>query len=157
MPHESHHAGYLLSDDPARLDVTAIHAYLTTSYWAAGIPRDIVARSINNSLCIGVYAPDGAQVGLVRVITDYATFAYLCDVYILEPHRGRGLSKAALRLLSTHPRQQNLRRLHLVTQDAHGLYTQFGFTPVAQPERHMERRDPDVYRRTVQLPPRNQQ
>lgn len=157
MPHESHHAGYLLSDDPARLDVTAIHAYLTTSYWAAGIPRDIVARSITNSLCIGVYAPDGAQVGLVRVITDYATFAYLCDVYILEPHRGRGLSKAALRLLSTHPRQQNLRRLHLVTQDAHGLYTQFGFTPVAQPERHMERRDPDVYRRTVQLPPRNQQ
>lgn len=157
MPHESHHAGYLLSDDPARLDVTAIHAYLTTSYWAAGIPRDIVARSITNSLCIGVYAPDGAQVGLVRVITDYATFAYLCDVYILKPHRGRGLSKAALRLLSTHPRQQNLRRLHLVTQDAHGLYTQFGFTPVAQPERHMERRDPDVYRRTVQLPPRNQQ
>jgi N-acetylglutamate synthase-like GNAT family acetyltransferase len=157
MPHESHHAGYLLSDDPARLDVTAIHAYLTTSYWAAGIPRDIVARSITNSLCIGVYAPDGSQVGLVRVITDYATFAYLCDVYILEPHRGRGLSKAALRLLSTHPRQQNLRRLHLVTQDAHGLYTQFGFTPVAQPERHMERRDPDVYRRTVQLPPRNQQ
>lgn len=157
MPHESHHAGYLLSDDTARLDVTAIHAYLTTSYWAAGIPRDIVARSITNSLCIGVYAPDGAQVGLVRVITDYATFAYLCDVYILEPHRGRGLSKAALRLLSTHPRQQNLRRLHLVTQDAHGLYTQFGFTPVAQPERHMERRDPDVYRRTVQLPPRNQQ
>jgi N-acetylglutamate synthase-like GNAT family acetyltransferase len=157
MPHQSHHAGYLLSDDPARLDVTAIHAYLTTSYWAAGIPRDIVARSITNSLCIGVYAPDGAQVGLVRVITDYATFAYLCDVYILEPHRGRGLSKAALRLLSTHPRQQNLRRLHLVTQDAHGLYTQFGFTPVAQPERHMERRDPDVYRRTVQLPPRNQQ
>lgn len=157
MPHEAHHAGYLLSDDPARLDVTSIHAFLTTSYWAAGIPRDIVARSINNSLCIGVYAPDGAQVGLVRVITDYATFAYLCDVYILEPHRGRGLSKAALRLLSTHPRQQNLRRLHLVTQDAHGLYTQFGFTPVAQPERHMERRDPDVYRRTVQLPPRNQQ
>lgn len=157
MPHEAHHAGYLLSDDPALLDVTAIHAYLSHSYWAAGIPRDIVTRSIANSLCIGVYAPDGAQVGLVRVITDYATFAYLCDVYILESHRGRGLSKAALRLLSTHPRQQNLRRQHLVTQDAHGLYAQFGFTPVTQPERHMEKRDSDVYRRTVQSPHTNQQ
>lgn len=157
MPHESHHAGYLLSDDPARLDVTAIHAYLTTSYWAAGIPRDFVARSVANSLCLGIYAPDGAQVGLVRVITDYTTFSYLCDVYVLEAHRGHGLSKAALRLLSTHPRQQNLRRQQLVTQDAQGLYAQFGFTPVAQPERHMEKRDPAVYRRTSQSPHRNQQ
>lgn len=157
MPHESHHAGYFLSDDPARLDIDAIHAYLSRSYWATGIPRAVVARSVANSLCIGIYAPDAAQVGLVRVITDYTTFSYLCDVYVLEAHRGHGLSKAALRLLSTHPQQQNLRRQHLVTQDAHGLYTQFGFTPVAQPERHMEKRDPDVYRRTGQSPHRNQQ
>ncbi|MCX6951630.1 MAG: GNAT family N-acetyltransferase [Verrucomicrobia bacterium] len=157
MPHETHHAGYLLSDDPARLDVGAVHAYLTRSYWAAGIPRDVVARSLENSLCVGVYAPDGAQVGLVRVITDSATFAYLCDVYVLEAHRGRGLSQAALRLLSTHPRLQNLRRQHLVTQDAHGLYSQFGFTPLATPERHMEKRDPDVYRRAGQSAHTNRQ
>lgn len=149
MPHESRHAGYLLSDDPARLDVSAVHAFLTTSYWAAGIPRDVVARALENSLCLGVYAPDGAQVGLVRVVTDSATFAYLCDVYVLEAHRGRGLAKAALHLFASHPRLQNLRRQHLVTQDAHGLYAQFGFTPLPLPDRHMEKRDPDVYRRTA--------
>jgi GNAT superfamily N-acetyltransferase len=147
MLHESHHAGYLLSDDPAQLDVVAIHAYLTGSYWAAGIPRDVVARSVANSLCIGIYTSDGAQIGLVRVITDSATFAYLCDVYVLETHRGRGLAKAALALLSTHPRLQHLRRQHLVTQDAHRLYAQFGFTPLASPDRHMEKPDLDVYRR----------
>ena len=146
MPHTSVHAGYELSDDPARLDVDAVHAYLTRSYWAAGIPRDTVARSLAGSLSIGIFAPDGAQVGLVRVITDSATFAYLCDVYVMEAHRGHGLSKAALRLLETHPRLQGLRRFHLVTQDAHGLYAQFGYALVAQPERHMEKRFPDVYR-----------
>lgn len=152
MPHESHHAGYLLSDDPARLDATAIHAYLTTSYWAAGIPRETVVRSLANSLCLGIYAPNGPQVGLVRVITDSATFAYLCDVYVLAPHRGRGLAKAALARLSTHPRLQNLRRQHLVTQDAHGLYAAFGFTPLTSPDRHMEKRDRDLYRRAPAAP-----
>lgn len=152
MPHESHHAGYLLSDDPARLDADAIHAYLTTSYWAAGISRETVARALANSLCLGLYAPDGSQVGLVRVITDSTTFAYLCDVYVLEPHRGRGLAKAALQLLATHPRLQNLRRQHLVTQDAHGLYAQFGFTALSSPERHMEKRDLGVYRRGPTAP-----
>jgi N-acetylglutamate synthase-like GNAT family acetyltransferase len=149
MPHETTHAGYHLSDVPARLDVDAIHAYLTTSYWAAGIPRETVARSLAHSLALGIYAPDGAQVGLVRVITDSATFAYLCDVYVLEAHRGRGRSKAALAHLTTHPRLQHLRRQHLVTRDAHGLYAQFGFSVVGQPESHMEKRDPDIYR----LPP----
>lgn len=146
MPHAATHAGYELSDDPARLDVDAIHAYLTRSYWAAGIPRDTVARALAGSLAVGIYAPAGTQVGLVRVISDYATFAYLCDVYVLEDHRGHGLAKAALRLLETHPRLQGLRRFHLVTQDAHGLYAQFGYTPVAQAERHMEKRFPDIYR-----------
>ena len=157
MPHELHHDGYLISDDPARLDADAVHAYLTQSYWAAGVPRHVVARSLANSLCLGIYAPPaitppvpmhaaGEQVGLVRVISDYATFAYLCDVYVLEPHRGRGLSKAAMRLLLSHPRLQGLRRLQLITEDAHGLYTQFGFRVVEHPERHMEKRNPDVYK-----------
>jgi GNAT superfamily N-acetyltransferase len=147
MPHELRHDGYLISDDPTRIDIDAVHAYLSRSYWAEGIPRDVVARSIANSLCLGTYAPAGEQVGLVRAISDYATFAYLCDVYVLEPHRGRGLSKAAMQSLVTHPKHQGLRRMQLVTADAHGLYTQFGFTVVKEPERHMEKRDPDVYKR----------
>src|SRR3954463_3109045 len=145
MPHALHHAGYVISDDPTSLSVDAVHAYLTRSYWAKGIPRETVARALANSLCLGIYTADRQQVGLVRVISDYATFAYLCDVYVLERHRGRGLSKAALRAYESHPRLQNLRRQHLLTQDAHGLYTQFGFRPIAQPDRHMEKRAPDVY------------
>lgn len=147
MPHELHHTGYLVSDDSALLDCDAIHAYLSRSYWARDIPREIVARALANSLCIGIYSADHQQVGLLRAVTDYATFAYLCDVYVLEPHRGLGLSKAALRLFSSHPRLQGLRRQQLVTDSAHGLYAQFGFTALAHPERHMEKRDPDVYRR----------
>ncbi|MSU64937.1 MAG: N-acetyltransferase [Opitutus sp.] len=140
MLYELRHERYLISDDPARLDVAAIHAYLTRSYWAEGIPQETVARSVANSLCVGVYADDGSQVGLVRVISDYTTFAYLCDVYVLEAHRGRGLSKAALGYVDTHPRLQNIRRQHLVTRDAQRLYRQFGFTPVAEPQRHREKR-----------------
>jgi Acetyltransferase (GNAT) family. len=147
MPESLHHDGYLLSDDPALLDVDAVHAFLSNSYWAAGIPREIVARSLQHSLSIGIYTPARAQIGLARVVTDYATFAYLCDVYVLEPHRGRGLSKAALRFITAHPRLQNLRRFQLVTADAHSLYARFGFTPLAHPERHMEKHDPGVYRR----------
>lgn len=150
MPHELAHDGYLISDDPERLDVDAVHAFLTRCYWSEGIPREIVARALANSLCLGIYAPDGAQVGLLRTISDYTTFAYLCDVYVLESHRGRGLSKAGMRAYTSHPRLQNLRRQHLVTQDAHGLYQQFGFTLVGQPDRHMEKRDPDIYKRVKQ-------
>jgi GNAT superfamily N-acetyltransferase len=140
MPHELHHGNYLISDDPARLDPAAIHAYLARSYWAEGRPREVVERSLAHSLGIGIYSPEGGQVGLARVVTDYATFAYLCDVYVLEAHRGRGLAKAALRLIDSHPRLQNLRRFQLVTQDAHDLYAEFGFKPLENPERHMERR-----------------
>lgn len=145
MPHELVHAGYTISDDPTRLDVDAIHACLAGSYWAANIPREIVARAVANSLCLGIYGPHGDQIGLVRAVTDYATFAYLCDVYVLEPHRGRGLAKAALRLLFDHPRLQGLRRFQLVTNDAHRLYAPFGFQVVAEPERHMEKRRPNPY------------
>jgi GNAT superfamily N-acetyltransferase len=147
MSHELLHSGYLISDDPSRLDVDAIHAYLTRSYWAEGIPREVVARSLANSLSLGIYASTGVQVGLVRVISDYTTFAYLCDVYVLEEHRGGGLAKAAMRLLGSHPRLQGLRRMQLVTQDAHGLYSQFGFSPLKDPERHMEKRVSKAYAR----------
>lgn len=146
-PHALTHAGYTITDDPTRLDVAAVHAYLSRSYWAEGIPLDLVARSLANSLCVGIYTPAGEQVGLVRVVTDYATFAYLCDVYVLEAHRGSGLSKAAMRLLISHPRLQGIRRMHLVTKDAHGLYAQFGFQVVDDPERHMAKRLLNAYRR----------
>jgi GNAT superfamily N-acetyltransferase len=138
---------YTISDDPARLDPRAIHAYLTRSYWSPGIPYERVVRALASSLSIGAYEGAGAQVGLVRLVSDHATFCYVCDVYVLEAHRGHGLSKAMLAMAMVHPMLQGLRRWSLVTADAHGLYGQFGFTAVAQPERHMERLDPEVYRR----------
>lgn len=142
-----HHVGsYTISDDSTRLDLRAIHAYLTRAYWSPGIPAEIVRRAVRSSLCVGAYDPSGAQVGLVRVISDYATFCYVCDVYVLEQHRGHGLSKAMLAMVMAHPKLQGLRRWSLVTADAHGLYRQFGFSAVAQPERHMERLDADIYR-----------
>ncbi len=137
--------GYMISDDPARLDVDSIHAYLTRSYWSPGIPRELVERAVRNSLCIGLYTGTGEQVGLVRVVTDEASFAWLCDVYVLEAHRGRGLSKAMMRLVLSHPRLQSVRRLTLATRDAHGLYRQFGFAPVAKPESQMEKRQPQPW------------
>lgn len=145
MP-ERHVGAYTISDDPTRLDLRAVHAYLTRSYWSAGIPLELVERAVKSSLCIGAYDSAGAQVGFVRLISDYATFCYICDVYVLEEHRGQGLSKAMLAMTMDHPMLQGLRRWSLVTADAHGLYRQFGFEAVAQPERHMERHDPDIYR-----------
>ena len=137
---------YTLSDDPGRLDLRAIHTYLTRSYWSAGIPFELAARAVRGSLCVGAYDGAGAQIGLVRLVSDYATFCYVCDVYVLEEHRGQGLSKAMVGMAVDHPMLQGLRRWSLVTSDAHGLYRQFGFTPLARPERHMERVDPDIYR-----------
>ncbi|MHB8815691.1 MAG: GNAT family N-acetyltransferase [Steroidobacteraceae bacterium] len=138
---------YAISDDPARLDPHAIHAFLTRSYWSAGIPPETVERAIRSSLCIGAYDRAGTQVGLVRLISDHATYCYVCDVYVLEEHRGQGLSKAMLAMAMDHPMLRGLRRWSLVTHDAHGLYRQFGFAAVAQPERYMERVEPDIYRR----------
>lgn len=129
------------------MDVDAVHAYLSgESYWARGIPRQVVARAIQHSLCVGVF--DGAaQVAFARAVTDRATYAYLADVYVLEGYRGRGLGKWIMETLVTHPNLQGLRRWSLMTKDAHGLYAQFGFTPLAQPDRSMERTDPGVYAR----------
>jgi GNAT superfamily N-acetyltransferase len=141
------HGGYLISDDPARLDVAAIHAYLTRSYWAEGIPLETVTRSVQNSLCVGIYTGTGAQVGLVRIISDYATFAYFCDVYVLEAHRGRGLAKAAMETALAHPKLQGQRRLSLITRDAHRLYEQVGFAPLSRPDGHMEKLTPGVYQK----------
>jgi len=141
------HGDYLLSDDPARLDGEAIHAFLTRSYWAEGIPRETVERALQNSLCVGVYHRAQAQVGLSRYITDFATFCYICDVYVLEGHRAAGLGKAMMDFAQGHPRLQGLRRWNLVTRDAHGIYRRFGFTPPARPASYMEKLDPDVYRR----------
>jgi GNAT superfamily N-acetyltransferase len=143
---EHRHGHYLISDDPARLDATAIHGYLTRSYWSENIPLETVQRALQGSLCIGAYAEDGSQVGLVRIISDHATYAYLCDVYVLEEHRRHGLSKAMLDLTLRHPRLQGLRTWNLRTRDAHGLYSQFGFKPVEHPESYMALRFPDVYR-----------
>ena len=136
---------YTVSDDPGRLDLHAIHAYLQRSYWSPGIPFEVVERAVRGSLCIGAYDLGGAQVGLARFISDYATFCYVSDVYVLEEHRGQGLSKALMGAGVDHPLLQGLRRWSLVTADAQGLYRQFGFVPLAQAGRHMERLRPDIY------------
>ena len=122
-------ADYEISDDPHRLDVDVIHGFLANeSYWSRGIPRAIVERAIRNSLCLGVYHGT-AQVGFARIVTDRATFALLSDVFILEPHRGKGLSKWLMGCVVGHEDLQGLRRWLLLTSDAHGLYRQFGFEP----------------------------
>ena len=139
-------SGYEISTDPARLDIDAIHAYLTRSYWSPGIPRDTVARAAANSLCFGLYeSATGAQVGFTRVVTDHATFAYLCDVYVLEAHRGRRLSKWMMRECLAHPALTGARRAMLATRDAHGLYRQFGFADVVRNTNLMEIVRPDIY------------
>ena len=144
MTHEWRRGEYLISTDNSRLDLTLIHNFLRTSYWAAGIPLEVVRRSIEHSLSFGLYIED-QQIGYARVITDYATFAYLGDVFILEPFRGQGLSKWLMEVVVTHPELQGFRRWILLTKDAHGLYKKVDFTGVATPERYMERFFPDVY------------
>ena len=135
---------WTISTDPERLDREAIHAFLSNSYWAKGIPRAILDRSIENSLCFGLY--EGPRlVGFARVITDRATFAYLADVFVLESHRGRGLSKWLMEVILGHPDLQGMRRWTLATRNAHGLYEQFGFRRLTSPDRLMEIVDMDIY------------
>ena len=138
---------YEISTDAKRLDLDVVHGYLTRSYWSPGIPRETVERAIFNSLCFGVYDKSGAQVGFARLITDKATYAYLADVFILEEHRGKGLAKQLMDTIIAHPEVQGLRRWTLTTRDAHELYARYGFTPLGNPTRFMERHDPDVYAR----------
>ena len=147
MTHIEHRRDdFLVTTDPARLDLDFIHAYLVRSYWAEGIPRETVDRSIANSLCFGVYEGD-IQVGFARVITDCATYAYLADVFVIESYRGRGLSKFLMECIVKHPELQGLRRWVLGTRDAHELYAKYGFKPLANPDRFMELHDPEVYER----------
>jgi len=168
---EHRRGDFLISTDPARLDLDLIHGFLTDCYWAKGISREVVARSIEHGLCFGIYDCSGddsrtqheplaaasrshstVQVGFARVITDFATIAYLGDVFVLESHRGRGLGKWLMECVMQHPALQGLRRWILLTRDAHRLYAQFGFTPLKAPERYMELHNATVYetaRKTV--------
>jgi N-acetylglutamate synthase-like GNAT family acetyltransferase len=136
---------YLISTDPAKLDLDAIHAYLVRAYWSQGIPRKTVERAVANSLCFALLHGD-AQVGFARVVTDSATFAYLCDVYILEDHRGKAVGKWMMECVMGHPSLQGLRRFSLATRDAHGLYRQFDFRALSNPDLIMEILRPDIYR-----------
>jgi len=164
---EHRRGDFLISTDCSRLDLDMIHAFLANSYWAKDIPRETVARSIAHALCFGIYDGSGEesprlanaaktfdfaegghgtpQVGFARVVSDFATVAYLGDVFVLESHRGRGLSKWLMECIMQHPALQNLRRWILLTRDAHGLYSQFGFAPPKSFERYMELHRPDVY------------
>ena len=135
---------FTISSDRERIDLDVVHAFLTECYWAKGIPRDTVSRSIENSLCFGVYAEE-KQIGFARVISDYATYAYIGDVFVLESFRGRGLGKWLMECIMQDPRLQGLRRWSLVTRDGHGLYARFGFEPLKKPESYMELHRPDVY------------
>jgi len=146
---ESRRDDFVISTDRSRLDLEMIFEFLTNCYWAKGIPREVVARSLDQSLCFGVYDGSGVQVAFARVVSDFATVAYLGDVFILQSHRGRGLSKWLMECIMRHPALQNLRRWILLTRDAHALYAQFGFTPVTSPERYMELHRPDVYEKLL--------
>ncbi len=134
--------GFMISTDQSLLDFEMIYKYLSEdSYWAQGIPAGTLKRAIENSICFGVYKQN-TQVGLARVVSDKATFAYICDVFILPGHRGIGLSKWLIQTIVGHPGLQGLRRWSLATADAQGLYSQFGFTPISRPERWMEKFKP---------------
>ncbi|MDA9004165.1 GNAT family N-acetyltransferase [bacterium] len=137
--------GYRLTDNKNEMDVNVIHSYISKSYWANGIPIDVLEKAIENSLCFAVVTAEGELVGFSRVITDYATYAYLSDVFVNEAHQGKGLSKELLTAIARHPMLQGLRRVMLATKDAHGLYKQFGFSELASPERFMERWEPNIY------------
>lgn len=129
--------GLTVTTDPARLDREAIHTFLARSYWAAGIPRDVVERAIDNSLCFGAFDGD-RQVGFARVVSDRATYAYVSDVFVIESYRGRGVGKRLMSEIMSHPELQGLRRWTLFTRDAHELYRRYGFRGSRYPDRLME-------------------
>jgi GNAT superfamily N-acetyltransferase len=142
MGHQSHVIS--VTCDPDRLDLDTIHGFLVRSYWAAGIPREVVERSLQHSICFA--ALDGEQqVGFARVISDRATYAYVADVFVLPSHRGRGIGKRLMAAITSHPELQNLRLWTLFTRDAHGLYRQYGFTEARHADRLMERRVDQPY------------
>lgn len=153
MPHEIRSGSTLISDDKTLLQTEVVYDFLSHSYWATAIPKAVVEKSIEASLCFGVYHTEASgtpeerqtQVGFARVITDCATFAYLCDLFIIEAHRGKGLSKQLMSAVLSHPDLQGLRRFLLMTRDAHSLYTQYGFQPLSKPQNAMEINRRDLY------------
>jgi GNAT superfamily N-acetyltransferase len=146
-PFERHYPGDVsVSDDRARMDMELVFGFISTSYWAAGIPRASFERACAGSLLFGLFLGQ-EQIGFARVVTDRATFAYLCDVFTVEAHQRQGHGKQLIEALLEHPDLQGLRRFMLATRDAHGLYAKYGFTPLRTPDRMMERLDPEVYRR----------
>ncbi len=138
---------YVISTDPVRLDIKTIHNYLTRSYWSKGIPFEIVKKTIENSFCFGVY-DETSQIGFARVISDFVTFGYLADVFILEEHQGKGLGIWLIECILNHPDLQGFRKWLLVTKDAHRLYEKFGFRNLAMPETYMEIAKPGIYSQT---------
>lgn len=140
--------GYKISTNPEDLDISLVYSFISNSYWAKNIPFEVFEKSINNSLVFGAYSKNNEQVGFARVITDRATFAYLSDVFVLENYRGLGISKLIMKAISQHAELQGLRRFMLATSDAHGLYAQFGFQSVANPEILMQVWQPTVYKQT---------
>jgi len=137
---------YRISLDPSELQLDVIHGFLAASYWSPGIPRELVAKAISHSLTVGAYGADGAQVGFARLVTDYASFGYLADVFVLEGHQGRGLARGMVRALLGTPDTLGLRRIMLATRDAHGVYQACGFEPLTRPEMFMQIVRPGLYR-----------
>jgi len=137
--------GFTISTEKEKLDIDLIHSFLTRSYWAEGISKEIIGRSVEGALCFGVFENE-KQVGFARMITDRATFAYLADVFIIEEYRGRGLSKWLMEVIMSHPDLQRLRRMMLATRDAHELYKKFGFTPLNNVDRWMHIHQPEIYK-----------
>jgi GNAT superfamily N-acetyltransferase len=139
-------SGYTISSKTKDMDATVIHGYISRSYWAKNIPLPTMKKAIQNSLCFGVFTDSGNQIAFARMVTDSATFAYLADVFVLEEHRGKGISKWIMKNIIEHPNLQGIRRMALATSDAHGLYKEFGFKALNSPESFMELHQPDVYK-----------
>ena len=139
-------SGYTISSETKDMDVAVIHGYISRSYWAKNIPLPTMKKAIQNSLCFGVFTDSGNQIAFARMVTDSATFAYLADVFVLEEHRGKGISKWIMKNIIEHPNLQGIRRMALATSDAHGLYKEFGFKALNSPESFMELHQPDVYK-----------
>ena len=137
---------YTISTDRSRLDIDVIHEFLTNCYWSPGIPREIVQRGIANAECFGIFHRERQQVGFARAVTDYTTFAWLADVFVVEAHRRKGLSKWLMECILSHPQLQGFRRWVLATRDAHALYARFEFKPLNDATRWMEKWTPDIYR-----------
>lgn len=137
---------YVISTDKSKLDIDFIHSYLSRSYWSENIPKEIVKKGIENSLCFGIYN-ENKQIGFARVISDYSTFAYLADVFVIEEERGKGLSKWLMECILKHEQLQGLRNFCLLTKDAHSLYERFGFQPIEKPQNYMSIKKDNFYKK----------